>query len=78
MDTAMPVYFCDPASPWQRRSNENPNGSLRQYFPKRSDLSIHSPEGLERVAHELNTRPRRTLDWDTSSERLASLLDTAA
>lgn len=76
--TGVPVYFCDPASPWQRGSNENTNGLLRQYFPKGTDLSQHDTAELERVAHELNTRPRKTLDWDTPAERLARLIDTAA
>lgn len=75
--TDIPVFFCDPASPWQRGSNENTNGLLRQYFPKGTDLSQHGPEDLARVAHELNTRPRKTLDWDTPAQRLAALIDTA-
>ena len=74
MATDMPVYFCDPASPWQRGSNENTNGLLRQYFPKGTDLSKHSAETLELVAHELNTRPRKTLNWDTPAMRLVELL----
>jgi IS30 family transposase len=72
--TDMPVYFCDPRSPWQRGSNENTNGLLRQYFPKGTDLAGHSPERLAAVAAELNTRPRKTLHWDTPAERLAKLL----
>ena len=72
--TAIPVYFCDPASPWQRGSNENANGLLRQYFPKGSDLRPHSPERLAAVAAEINSRPRKSLGWDTPAERLAKVL----
>ncbi|WP_455565630.1 IS30 family transposase [Micromonospora chalcea] len=74
MAADMPVYFCDPHSPWQRGSNENTNGLLRQYFPKSTDLAVHHPEHLAAVAAELNGRPRKTLGWDTPAERLAKLL----
>ena len=72
--TDIPVYFCDPASPWQRGSNENTNGLLRQYFPKGTDLSAHAPEHLAAVADQLNRRPRKTLGWETPAERLHKLL----
>lgn len=75
--TDMAVYFCNPASPWQRGSNENTNGLLRQYFPKGTDLSLHSAEELQRVADQLNSRPRKTLDWETPAARLAALIDAA-
>jgi IS30 family transposase len=72
--TELPVYFCDPHSPWQRGSNENTNGLLRQYFPKGTDLSVYSQAQLDRVALELNQRPRMTLAWKTPQDKLNQLL----
>lgn len=72
--TGMAVYFCDPHSPWQRGTNENTNGLLRQYFPKGTDMSRYGPDEIAAVAHTLNTRPRKTLDWRTPSEAFNNVL----
>jgi IS30 family transposase len=72
--TDVQVYFCDPHSPWQRGSNENTNGLLRQYFPRGTDFSRISQAELNRVAKELNERPRKTLDWQTPADKLASIV----
>ncbi len=75
IDTGLEIYFCDPQSPWQRGTNENTNGLLRQYFPNGTDLSWHSSDALEAVAHAVNTRPRKTLGWKTPAEALDQLLE---
>ncbi|WP_337007434.1 MULTISPECIES: IS30 family transposase [unclassified Microbacterium] len=74
VETGIPVFFADPQSPWQRGTNENTNGLLRQYFPKGTDLSCWSAEEIEAVAHALNTRPRKTLAWKTPAEAFSEQL----
>jgi len=78
IDMGLQVYFCDPQSPWQRGSNENTNGLLRQYFPRGTDLTRHSADDLAAVAATLNSRPRKTLGWRTPAETLDEYLQATA
>ena len=76
IDTGVDVYFCDPHAPWQRGSNENTNGLLRQYFPKYTSLTKYTATDLQAAADSLNNRPRKTLDWATPNEALTRFLAT--
>jgi len=75
-ETKMKVYFCEPASSWQRGSNENTNGLIRQYLPKGTDLAIIDTDALQRIANELNSCPRKSVGWLTPAEKMAELLSS--
>jgi IS30 family transposase len=75
IESGVEVYFCDPRSPWQRGSNENTNGLLRQYFPRRKSLAGVTQEHLDEVADKLNRRPRKTLGFKSPAQKLAELID---
>ena len=77
VESGLDIFFCDPHSPWQRGTNENTNGLLRQYFPEGTDLARHSRSDLDAVALALNSRPRKTLAWKTPVEALAHLLGSS-
>ena len=74
LETGITVYFCDSRSPWQRATSENTNGLLRQYFPRRDDLSVYSQHDLDLIANELNSRPRQTLEWMKPCEIFAKIV----
>jgi IS30 family transposase len=78
IDTGLAVFFCDPRSPWQRGSNENTNGLLRQYFPKGQSLAGVTQKELDRVALELNGRPRQTLGWQSPTQTLAAFMEQSS